>query len=339
VLPSLDKKAILPTADCHVDSKGRIWTTNGRAIFLLKPNGEVAETLGHFATVGGLHSVANLAFGEEGRMYALDGLSGEVHVFGPEGEPVRVLKPRAGDVKKLPIDEAELQVTRSGDVYVNYCADGFVHFSPSGERLGPHPLPDDPSPLASAELRPSKPSGATQREEPLPPTWRWWNCRLIDESGKAVRQIVRWPNLDWMTVTNAAASPDGALAVFESSGYRFGHPGWLAFYSAEGKPLSQVVVPPELRHLHASAFTGEYVLFARQRDVVLVNRKGAPVGRIPFPDASGTWTVYSTREGFNAFDGKATILKYKLPGATSPLPQEAPLRTHPGSGPIGRAGR
>ena len=117
VRPRLKDGRTFRLSDAQVAPDGALWVSDGHALFRLGESGEVDRVLGEAPDPRRLDQAAGVTLDGKGRIYAVVGRTGAVHVFAPDGQWLRVCLPGTGDVPgelSLP----HLTVSDSGDVYL-----------------------------------------------------------------------------------------------------------------------------------------------------------------------------------------------------------------------------
>ena len=252
---------------------GRLWTTDGTALLRLDDDGLVDRVLGagpDATSLGRLAAVAAGPGGPAGDLLAVDARTGAVHVFTLAGERLRVLTPDTGDFSGA-LSLPNLAVAPDGSVFLAggitlNDRDEYVHFAPSGERVGRVPAG----------------SGSSNEWRFRPDGGRWVahyeTVELIDAGGTTVTVVRRRPGGAWLRQLNAAAAfPDGGLAVADGGG--------VHLYGPAGEPLRTLPLPtgwpPEV------AAGADWVATAEIADdaagVLLTPRSGGAVRRFVPP--------------------------------------------------------
>ncbi|RYG19458.1 hypothetical protein EON82_21455 [bacterium] len=278
-----------------MDTSGRVWVTDGHGIFRLGGSGVADRALGGGASGMALREIGDLVVTGTGNIYAVDSVDQRVHAFDEAGRKRFVASPRAADFDVR--SGVSLQVTRSGDVYLEGGKRGTLHFSPKGVRM-----PDQA--LVSRDSG----SGSPVR---VPPDWRWkWNV-LLDGRGRAVTSVRRWPNGDWLTDEPSGFAPDGRFVVVESDFRAKGPRLRFAVYTANGKPLRMALLPAGVRRIGDVAFDGERLFVVRGREVLAVSLAGVPLWKSRLPSDRGR--LFVARGGLAWFDGVGAVRWYGLP--------------------------
>lgn len=283
----------------HVDSKGRVWITNGHAFYRLNANGiaELALGTGSSETI---REIGDLFVAPSGTIYALDAANQNVHVFDKNGRSKFVARPEVDDFDERPF--VQLEVARSGDIYLSGGKKNvLLHFSPSGKRLPDQPIP----PYRGSEPEPQAAS--------VPLTWRWLREGLIDEQGHVRSRVKRWPNGDWLNDADEISAPDGRFLAFDlnpqTAMCRF------ATYSASGLPERMGTFQTGSKDFRLIAYDGKLMYGVQGRDLILIGLDGKVEGRFLLPSASGG--IFPTPDGFAWFDNSATIVWYVNPATFS----------------------
>ena len=247
----------------------------------------------------------------EGRIYAVVGRTGAVHVFDPHGRWLRVCLPDTDDITGE-LGLPDLTVSDSGDVYLGLEAQGnsgFLHFSPDGHRVG---------------IEVSRPAKICKEWYAQPGTDRRWllgNDRfyLIDATGAAVRTIAHRADGFWLEqAETAAAASDGSLALV-SCGKRGAGGGEIAvsLYSPEGEPIRTFKLPQAVEWSSPRiAYDGKRVVVALQKAILLFEASGKALGQFtPAKDAEALWTPFLAPDGRRLllFDGTRTLHRFELP--------------------------
>ncbi len=275
----------------RVDGLLRPWISTESGFCRLDAKGVVAETVGRRQRRGGLGRISQIHVGADGRIYAVDSETSGVHVFDRKGHSLFVCQPTPKEFKS---GQAILIITLSSDIYLSGGeAAGFLHFSPSGKRLGYVPGCDGEGP-----------------EVPIRPQldWRWMGIHLVNERGKSVARLRRFPDQSWMEGPSAVA-PDGQLVAIEELSY-FGPknvPRKIAFYSATGQAQSQALLPAEMPDTYGTAYDGERCYFTTEKGLLATNRNGKIIWRYQPAGWSLSWSVFATKFGIALYDRDHTV--------------------------------
>ncbi|MBS1726163.1 MAG: hypothetical protein JST51_05530 [Armatimonadetes bacterium] len=293
-------KAFESREDVRVDRNGQPWITNGRSIFRVDRSGKAIQTIGNAPRLRGLGKIESLKVNFDGRIYALDEVTNGVHVFDAHGKPLFVANPKPSEFDDTP-NYARLAVAPSGDIYVSgNNGVGDIHFSPTGQRLK--------NTIERQRHRHEEEFGIPYR---LKPTWHWWNCFLLDESGKTQATLRRWPDLTWMEEGPSAMAPDGQLMAY---GGRFFpeldlKPEKLAFFSSRGAPISQTLLPLAMPDTYHSAYDGNLCYFLTDSGLLAMDRQAHPKWLYVPPswNSKSSWDVFASRGKLALYDGERTV--------------------------------
>lgn len=304
-----DGKAVARFDGPVQDSEGALWISDGKALMQVGKDGIVARLIGPEPASSGLSEIGDIHIDAVGTIYALDINSGEVHLFDKDGKRTAVAKPLAKDFDKRPLEYAWLKVARSGDIYVGGgTGEGDLHFSPTGARLG---YVDYPSTFGNIPVSAQEPY---KRE--VSPQWRWHGTLLLDENGKDVARLRRWPDLRWMTDGPSAVAPDGRLMSFggpeDPMGFRLQAPDRIAFFTPGGLPEGMAPLPKGLGIVASSAFDGALSYFQCEESIVAIDRTGRAIWR--FTPKGGIRSICPSLGGLAVFDGEKTITWYSVKG-------------------------
>ncbi|MGV3614846.1 MAG: hypothetical protein ACO1SV_05870 [Fimbriimonas sp.] len=282
----------------QLDARGRLWASDRNSLYRFDAAGKSDRFLGLRPLDRGLSTVIDLTVGNDGTVYAMDGQSGDIGAFAPDGKPRFMARPLPGDFKERP-SFVELQVTKSGDLYVRGAdGGGLLKFSSSGRRVGYVPW--------------AKERGKPLRQ-PAKGDWRWENTRLVDARGKVMGTLDRWPNGDWMEDGPSAVAPDGSLFAVDDMLLRRNAPHRMAWFSPSGAPQGMATAPPEVRNAYEASYDGRLAYFVANGYLVAVDRKGRPAWRHRLNGKDLAWSVFPSRGGIALFDGVKTVTWYAIP--------------------------
>jgi hypothetical protein len=295
----------------RADATGRIWVTDGTVLYRLGESGVADRTLGVPPSPRTLTQVADLMVDAGGQVYAVDRETGSVHVFNKRGKRQFVATPPGSSLREGSPQFLSLQVARSGDIFLSSVSpldqdglstrgDGTLRFSPRGKFLGYQPFP-------ALGYEPVTPPAAVR------PAWRWDRTALLDEQGRVVARLNRWPNDDWMLRGPSAVAPDGRLMAYEPSGDGAG--GRLAFYSATGKPLGAAALPPGLAEMRSVAYDGKAVYFLRAEDILAVDPSGKPLWSFR-PPGEDHRKIFPSGGGVALWSGENTVTWFAIPSGS-----------------------
>ena len=288
----------------RVAPDGRLWTSDGHALLRLDGDGTVNRVLGEPPNIDRLDRAVAVALDASGRIYAVAGRTGTVHVFDPDGRWLRACEPDPGDVPEE-LYGPDLAVSDSGEVFLSVIGSDdrrHLHFSPEGKRLGFVAPPRDTFP---------------QRWHVQPRTARRWvvcleEILLVDRSGRVIRTIARRPDRNWLEWAGpASVAPDGSIAVVDAAS--------VNLYTAQGDPVRTMHLPRSFKWSHPEiAYDGRHLVVAEEGLIVAFSVKGDVVGRlVPLPpgEHDGAWTPFLTRGGSELllFNGRNTIYRFAMP--------------------------
>lgn len=316
-----DGKAYRSAWPIQTDPKGQVWVTDGRAIIRLAEDGTSSLHFGPPVVTTGLAEISQMTINHIGFITAFDGQTAELHRFDPEGKSVFVTRTLKEDYPSRPIEPEGLYETKSGDIYVGddwmgnpLKRRGYLHFAANGQRVGWQSLMDE----AQVFTKFDSPS----------PTWRWQKDRLIDENGRTVHELDRWPDLRWRDDSDPLAAPDGSLAVIGTPGYRsyrMDAGEYMAFYTPNGTPQGMVKLSIPLESIYSAAFDGETVYVLLEKELRAIGRDGETRWRA---DVRGH-KVFFTAKGLAVWDGKGRVTWYGLPTKTTTQRVPSPILVRP----------
>lgn len=294
-------KRVETVQDMRVDSKGLVWVTNGDLFLGLDQKGIAVRTLGLAPRASGMSALSDLFVAPDGSVVALEQDNAEVHAFSPDGSLKFVAKPLASDFDNRP--NPSLDVTQSGDLYVSGgTGAGPLHFSPDGKRVGFQPYPD-------WEAK------GSEKTFQMQPTWRWSGSRLLDERGKIVAELRRWPDQSWMLGGPSAMAPTGELMAYSGGSWRERDSDQrLAFFKPDGTPDGMAKLPDGLGQTYAGAFDGVLSYFTTEAGLVAVDRRGKAVWLYRPDGWTIGWRPFPSRGGLALWDGVKTVYWVEVPG-------------------------
>ena len=312
VRPRLKDGRTIDLRDAQVAPDGVLWVSDGHTLYRLLESGLAGRVLGEAPDPLRLDEAAAVTMDGKGRIYALVGRTGAVHIFGPDGTWLRVCRPDVGDVPDE-LHSPGLTVSDSGDVYLGlgmFGKNGFLHFSPEGKRVG---------------IMTSKLGEISEHWYAQPGTARRWvvgyeKVYLIDEKGAVVRTITRRADDFWLEHPDSASTaPDGSIAVLSRGKGRRRDDGELAvsLYSPEGDPIRTFTLPKTFSwYFPRIAYDGKRVVITGNKGIVLFDASGKLLGQFtPAQNDEAWWTPFLAPDGRGLllFDGAKTLHRFELP--------------------------
>ncbi|HWQ92846.1 MAG TPA: hypothetical protein VN673_14310 [Clostridia bacterium] len=291
-LKHADGRAIDPTYGVRVSPTGRVWACDGASLVRVTEEGVADLVLGSMPGSATLGRIACLTVDQNGKLYAADERSGEVHVFDQAGKRLRVCTPLNSDFAKKLI-MGDIAVNQQGEVFLSGGNSfpekaTYVHFDPSGARVGAKTLGLDT---------------VRERWYPLPANNRilavaYQAAFIVGEDGNVQRKIQRRPDGNWLEYPKSASiAPDGSFAIV--SGNSLGGPRFFVnLYSADGEPIRTIVLPTNCVE-HCFAYTGKYLVTCTESAICLFTSLGEPVLSFEYPleKLNSHWSSYSTKNG------------------------------------------
>lgn len=308
-----DGRRFVIRGDVRAAPDGALWTSDGHALLRLDGGGIVDRILGPRPDEIGLDEIRAMTVDREGRIYAVDGRTAAVHVFGTDGVLLRTCTPEPTDFAS---GAGIGSITIDGEGGVYYLTDshanraGYLHFSQDCRRIGFEPLRID-----------------RVREQWLfkPGTRERWvlgyrAIHLLDEHGDTLRSIERRPDGNWIEhVQEGAVGPDGSLALIASpDGRGMRGPAVVNVYRADGEPIRSIPLVAESIFARV-AFNGSIVATTDSDAVYLYDLKGGRPRKasLPADDApGGWWHVYFSPDGAELWLRGTTskdIQRYRIP--------------------------
>jgi hypothetical protein len=293
---------------------GAVWASHGDLLLRLGGEGVVERVVSDEADPDVLDSVAALALDSEDRIYAANGRSGAVHVFGADGTLLHVCHPDRGDVSGV-LNHPDITVTRDGRVFMRVHGgpdtSAFLEFSSEGERVARHDWPD-----LSRLWNPA--TGGFWALHPH-------DVAVVDEQGRTTRTVARRADRHWLDkVLGAVVAPDGSIAVAAESPdsqHPFGGNEWnINLYSSAGAPIGMIRLPGHSLGSEAFAYDGRSIAVWHDSGVRVLDLNGKLVARFkPRPDADYKWPLWPLllaaggRELW-VFDGaRLTLHRFEMP--------------------------
>ncbi len=309
--PRLKDGGAFSLSDVRVAPDGALWVSDGHALYRLTESGVVDRVLGEAPDPQRLDDAETVTVDYQGRIYAVAGRTGAVHVFAPEGQWLRVCVPATGDVPGE-LSFPCVTVAESGDVYLGLDMFGshrYLHFSLEGKRVG----------IESTKL-----DDVIETWYAQPGTGRRWvvgyeKVYLIDGTGAVVRTVMRRADGFWLAHPDTASvAADGSIAVLSGAGGTH-QDGTVAvsLYSPPGEAIRTFKLPPSDDWSYPRiAYDGRRVVVAGDKAIVLFDASGNALGRInPPPDPGARWTPFLAPDGRGLllFDGRKTLHRFELP--------------------------
>ena len=286
----------------RVAPDGKLWHSDGHALMQLDADRVAAVVLGVAPKLDELGPIVEVAGDPHGRLYAVDGRTGAVHVFDANGRKLRVCKPARDDFSENP--SPTIAVADDGSVYLGRRdRNEHLHFAPDGSRVGKKNFELDA--IHGAWF----PRGRDMLVLGDHAVW------LTDENGKVRRTIERRADRKWLAHPHdAAVASDGSFAITSAQG--MGRRDWsITFFSAAGDALHTA---PLHGFAKLSGFNGTHAVFVREGEIVVCDNHGAPVQRFPSKTGDWTWGQFLTCDGRElwALDfSTRKVRRYAMPAA------------------------
>jgi hypothetical protein len=291
----------------QVAPDGSIWVSDGHALMRLAESGVVERVLGERPDPARLGDIAGVTVDGQGRIYAVAPRTGAVHVFGPDGQWLRVCSPSPSDVPEE-ISLPHVTVSNTGDVYLGLGLVGssrYLHFSPQGACVG----------VESLGLDDVKQDWYFQPNSDLRWVLGYDRVILVDRAGKVVHTVTRRPDGQWLErPENASVAADGSIAVVSrgTSG-----PIVVSLFSPTGVPVRSFSLPETVAwSFPRLAYDGKLVVVAGEKEVVVFDTTGKALQRFaPTGESGAWWTPFHApgRREILLFDGRNTLLRYAPP--------------------------
>jgi hypothetical protein len=252
-----------------VAADGRLWTTDGRALFRLGADGKADRVLGSERVVEVLGAPAQAVIDPLGRLAIRDGATRAVHVFDPHGSRLFAAAGLPGDFEGHS-NEGDIAVDREGRLHLSTLVfeGGWLAFDAQGARLGPVDLGgwNQYVPYGVA-FAPGTPSYWRIRT-----TWERQSAVRFELDGREITSIDRRPDRRWFeSLQRLAVSPAGHVAVVEETPHS-GAGAQLLLYEASGHPRAQIALPSDFDP-HRVAHGGRWIALTSfaHADVLLVS--------------------------------------------------------------------
>lgn len=250
------------------------------------------------------------------RIYGLYEHTRAVYVSNTEGTLLHACRPDPPDFPDAN-EGMHLAVAADGEVYIGarriskHFDEGYLRFSPAGERLGSVPKRLDSTERWYFQVQTGRLWAVT-----------WDQIALVDATGEIIRRIARRPDRNWLRWIRAAAvAPDGSLAVLEEF-YGRSDKGCaqVSLYSPEGEPLRLVSISPAIANANSVALSDELLLVAGTQGLFAYHPGGEALWTAPVPargEHDPEWRVLlpqSARELW-LYNSTGVVHRYALPGA------------------------
>lgn len=299
---------------------GRLWVSDGDALFGLDTNGVVEHLIGVEPDPQVLGDIDQVYVTPAGNVYAGDRQTGAVHGFDKSGRHFFHAQPLAKDHDRGSYRNS-LSATNRGDIFIEQepgskldFVVSMIHFDHQGQRRAVI-RPDVDS---IARIWMSQPDGQAH--------WLLGDSGLylVDTQGSVLKAIERGAAGHWLRPDIPAVAPDGSIALLSSRG-RFGlEPDRMDVFSATGEPLASWPAPKDLLSFVDFAFDGTLLalLIGDYKEpstlsILLLDDEGRRLGQFRLEDnpAINRLFLVSPREQVElwVFDGLRTIHRYELP--------------------------
>ena len=296
-------------SDAQVAPDGALWVSDGHALYRLTEAGIVDRALGDAPDSRRLNKVAAVSLDEKGRIYAVEGRTGAVHVFEPDGRWIQVCLPDPSDVPQE-LSRAHLTVSDAGEIALDVGETGsnrYLRFSAEGKRIG----------IEAAKLDVIQEKWYAQ-----PRTGQRWvlgytKVYLVDEAGAVTRTITRRADEFWLiSPHNASVAADGSIAVISPDQHLFDDSVAVSLYSARGEPIRTFRLPPPIRWSYPRiAYDGKHVAVAGEKAIALFDVSGKALGQFAPPrEQEALWTPFLSpdQRTLLLFDGIRTLHRFEL---------------------------
>ena len=286
---------------------GHLWSCDGHCLARLSEAGEAEHFIGPPPDADHLVCIAALAGDQQGHVYAVDGRARAVHVFDAHGAKVRVCKPEPADVRARPVFSTPVTAADDGSVFLAQGGETprEICFDPGGRRTALEELDID---FVAQEWHAQ--TGTTNLL-----VLGYEKAFIISRAGKVLRTIERLPDRRWLgLMKGAAVAPDGSFAILSERGDESIRSNHLSFFTSKGEAVDAFEL--QQGYLELRGFNGTHVSLANAEGVVVRDRKGAVVNRIPRPRNRG-WDHFVTRGGYELRIVDFTTRKvdrYVMPG-------------------------
>lgn len=267
---------------------GRLWTSDGHALFRLDANGVVESILGPPPGGEQLDHISAMTVDQDGFIYAVNARDGVVHKFDRSGMQILVTPPGAGDFEdEFRIGE-NLTIDGDGTLYLHEPlftepSKGYLRFSSRGERLGFEQFKFD----QVSEHWFFKP-GTNER-------WvvGYQEIRLLDGQGEIIKRIRKRSTGDWLGTTDeVAVAPDGSLAVVVTGrGMGWNQPHYLCIFDPAGNPRATWDLGTPLR-VFSMSFDGSSVFVGGTERLLLVDAKTGARVEADYPSKAPSGRVW-----------------------------------------------
>lgn len=264
---------------------GKLWTSDGVALFRLDRSGRVDEVLGSAPEMQVLGEVEQMVVRPNGWVYAMDRRTGAVHVFDDSGTRRHVCRPDvAGDDADASFES--FAVSGDGTVFIERTpragsmsrSDEFIRFAADGSRIGIMAFAAE-----TTQTWHGQPGGSN--------VWvaGYENLYLVDHEMTILQQVQRLADRRWLLSPDpVAVAPDGSIAVasaVEANAYGWAPPDGtrVTTYSNKGEAVHTSRVPPDFIPAQGRlAYDGQSIAFLTES-----NDKGRPRYRVVLADARG----------------------------------------------------
>lgn len=309
----------------RVAPDGRLWTGDGSSIMRLTDDGVVDLVIGEKPSDDQLREIVAFTVDLHGNMYAVAHGSGTIHVFDPQGKPIRVIKPNPADVQGT-VKESFIAVNDRGEVFLKKPAtrvfmppDEYLRFSPSGEYI------------ETITFEPSIPVGQF-----LSPGWAFqpktnYRCGiyaiggdnrlvLVDPPKTLIREQRKRPNGQWFgDRTTIAVAPDGSIAVLDQDILAKDGTFELDFFSPQGDPLHTVQLPHSQDRYTGLTHDGSRVAVFGNKNALILDVLAGKMSQWALVAPGVTekeWAAFAAPQSKEIFlfdKGKQKVHRYQLP--------------------------
>jgi len=271
---------------------GRLWSRAEGVFVRLGSRGAVESVVGGIGPLERINEPDEARCGLDGRLYVFDRLTGVVHVFDGEGEPLHGCVPEANDHGELFVN-AHLAIDSNGRVFASRDVDrsGYVHYDRNGRRVA---IADLPGKLLTF----------------LPGSTKPWaeeydSVALLDSDASVAFELERHADRTWLRHIDAlAAGSDGSLLVYD---------GRITIRARVGGLRTLDADPARPRYVNEMAGGGGWIALAsREHEVHLVHAADGAAFRFDLtgihleggfdlttpPDGSELWVFDRERRAF-----------------------------------------
>jgi hypothetical protein len=304
---------------------GHLWTTDHQELRCLDMAGNTTRVFGRPPDPDRLEVPQKAILGWDDRFYVLDARTHAIHVFNPNGIPLRVLQPLPTDQldhlrSSRPFPPMTLDAGRN--VYlgplseirrgISFPTSRYLAFDSEGLRLGPVDLGGSAG--RDCQFQPE-----TQTRWVWGSGWGWDELSLVDAEGQVLQKQQRRADGTWFgRLPMLAVGRDGSLAILEpprSWTLENAPPNRLTFVNSAGAVIRTLDIPHYAGRIDGLALGSRHAVLIGERAGLFVNLEYGSPEHFELPERSGPRKPFLNAAGTELLlcGHDRTVHRFQLP--------------------------